>query len=68
MRVPCFNLCYPCPTLCVIISAILKEVWILRRIRMVIQYDGTEYVGWQRQPNGLAVQEVIENELSKLTG
>ena len=33
------------------------------RIRLIIQYDGTGYVGWQTQPNGLAVQEVIELSL-----
>lgn len=38
------------------------------RIRLIIQYDGTGYVGWQTQPNGLAVQEAIERELQKLTG
>lgn len=38
------------------------------RIRLVIQYDGTAYVGWQTQPNGTAVQEMIEKELEKLTG
>lgn len=40
----------------------------MKRIRMVIQYDGTAYVGWQTQSNGLAVQERIERELFKLTG
>ena len=40
----------------------------MKRIRLVIQYDGTAYVGWQTQPNGLAVQERIERELKKLTG
>lgn len=35
---------------------------------MIIQYDGTQYVGWQVQPNGLAVQEVVQRELKKLTG
>ena len=38
------------------------------RIRLIIQYDGTGYVGWQTQPNGVAVQEVLEKELGKLTG
>lgn len=38
------------------------------RIRLVIQYDGTNYVGWQTQPNGIAVQETIEKELEKLIG
>ncbi|MBQ9832984.1 MAG: tRNA pseudouridine(38-40) synthase TruA [Clostridia bacterium] len=38
------------------------------RIRMVISYDGTNYVGWQTQPNGITVQEEIEKALFKLTG
>ena len=33
------------------------------RIRLIIQYDGTGYVGWQTQPNGVAVQEVIERDI-----
>ena len=40
----------------------------MRRIRMIIEYDGTQYVGWQTQPNGLAIQEVIEKELFRITG
>jgi len=35
---------------------------------MIIQYDGANYVGWQTQPNGIAVQQVLERELKKLTG
>ena len=38
------------------------------RIRLVIEYDGTAYVGWQRQDNGVSVQETLEKELFKLTG
>lgn len=40
----------------------------MRRIRLIIEYDGTNYVGWQTQPNGLAVQQVIETELHGVTG
>lgn len=40
----------------------------MKRVRLIIQYDGAGYVGWQTQPNGLAVQEVMERELKKLTG
>lgn len=40
----------------------------MKRIRIIVQYEGTNYVGWQTQPNGLAVQERIERELNKLTG
>ena len=35
----------------------------LRNIRLVVAYDGTRYHGWQRQKNGLTVQEVIEGSL-----
>ena len=37
------------------------------RIKLTIEYDGTNYAGWQRQENALAVQQVIEDALSKLT-
>ncbi len=38
------------------------------RILLTVSYDGTSYVGWQRQKNGVSVQEVIENAITKLTG
>lgn len=40
----------------------------MSRIRMIVQYDGTAYVGWQTQPNGLSVQERLKAELHKITG
>ncbi len=40
----------------------------MRTIRLSIEYDGTNYVGWQTQPNGLAVQQVIEEALFQLLG
>ena len=36
------------------------------RTQLIISYRGTNYVGWQRQPNGLAVQQVVEEALGKL--
>lgn len=36
------------------------------RILGIVQYDGTEYVGWQKQPNGPSIQEEIEKVLSKI--
>lgn len=39
-----------------------------RRIRLVIAYDGTDYCGWQIQPNGITVEEVLNKVLSRLTG
>ena len=38
----------------------------MRAIKLTIEYDGTQYAGWQIQPNGLAVQEVLEVALSGL--
>jgi tRNA pseudouridine38-40 synthase len=35
-------------------------------VLLTIAYDGTHYSGWQIQPNGLAVQEVVEDALEKL--
>ena len=37
-----------------------------RRIALRIAYDGTNYAGWQNQDNALAVQQVIEEALSRL--
>ena len=39
----------------------------MRRIHLTIEYDGTRYAGWQRQANALAVQQVVEEKLAKLT-
>ena len=38
------------------------------RYAAVISYFGANYVGWQRQLNGLSVQEVLEKALSKALG
>lgn len=45
-----------------------QEEYILKRVMLVIAYDGTNYCGWQTQKNGLAVEEVINNTLSDLLG
>jgi tRNA pseudouridine38-40 synthase len=38
------------------------------RYKLVIEYDGAPFVGWQRQANGLSVQEAIETALRVLCG
>jgi tRNA pseudouridine38-40 synthase len=38
----------------------------LRTIKLTIEYDGTSYAGWQIQPNGIAVQQVVEEALYRL--
>lgn len=40
----------------------------MRRVRLYVAYDGTDYCGWQVQPNGITVEEVLNRELSRLTG
>ena len=35
------------------------------RILALTKYKGTQYAGWQRQPNALSIQQVIEEQLSK---
>ena len=40
----------------------------MRRILLTVEYDGTAYAGWQRQINGLAVQQVLEEALSEACG
>ena len=38
------------------------------RIKLTVSYDGSEFCGWQRQKNGVSVQETLENALYSLTG
>ena len=40
----------------------------MKRIRITVAYDGTDYCGWQIQPNGITVEEVLNRELSRLLG
>lgn len=38
------------------------------RYKLTIEYDGRPFVGWQRQANGLSVQEAVESAITRLTG
>lgn len=40
----------------------------MKRIRLTVAYDGTDYCGWQIQKNGITVEEVLNRALSRLTG
>ena len=40
----------------------------MRRVKLTIAYDGTNYCGWQIQPNGITIEEIVNKALSKLTG
>ena len=45
-----------------------RFAWARRNIMLTIAYDGTNYRGWQVQPNGMSVQECVENAVEQLTG
>jgi len=40
----------------------------MRNIKLLIEYDGTNYLGWQVQPKGLTIQGVLEEKLELLSG
>lgn len=40
----------------------------VRRVLLTISYDGTNYVGWQRQLNGMSVQQKVEEAFFALLG
>ena len=40
----------------------------MKRVRLVVAYDGTNYCGWQLQPNGVTIEEVLNRTLSDLLG
>lgn len=40
----------------------------MTRFKLTIEYDGRNFVGWQRQDNGLGVQQVLEEAVEKFCG
>ena len=40
----------------------------MKRIKLVVAYDGTNYCGWQVQPNGATIEGVLNDALSELLG
>ena len=39
----------------------------MRFLKLTIAYDGADYVGWQVQPNGISIQQVLEQAWSDVT-
>ena len=40
----------------------------MKRVGLVVAYDGTNYSGWQIQPNGITIQGVLNDALTDLLG
>src|SRR5436190_11975530 len=40
----------------------------MRNLKITLQYDGTNYVGWQRQASGTSIQGLLEDALEPIAG
>jgi tRNA pseudouridine38-40 synthase len=40
----------------------------MRNLKLTLQYDGTNYVGWQRQAAGTSIQALLEDALAPMAG
>lgn len=43
-------------------------LWLMQRIALLLQYLGTNYYGWQRQPKDVSVQQVLEETIEAICG
>ena len=50
------------------LHALCQQVNSVRTIKLTIEYDGTNYQGWQVQPNGQTIQGVVQDCLKRLSG
>jgi tRNA pseudouridine38-40 synthase len=39
----------------------------MRNFKMIVEYDGAAYCGWQRQPNGVSIQQILEEAVGRIT-
>ena len=39
-----------------------------KRVKLIVAYDGTNYNGWQVQPNGVTIESELDRHLSELLG
>lgn len=40
----------------------------MKNIKLTVEYDGTNYCGWQKQKNGNTIQQTIEEAIHEVTG
>ncbi len=38
----------------------------MRTLKMFLEYDGTAYCGWQRQKNGISIQQILEESVRRI--
>ena len=38
----------------------------MHRIKLTVAYDGTNYCGWQVQPNGISIQATLQKAIEDL--
>ena len=36
----------------------------MRNFKMIVEYDGAAYCGWQRQKNGVSIQQILEDSIA----
>jgi len=41
---------------------------IMRNFKIIVEYDGAAYCGWQRQNNGVSIQQILEEAIGLITG
>ena len=39
----------------------------MQRYKIIVEYDGTHFVGWQFQKNGLSIQEIFQKAIFQFT-
>ena len=44
------------------------EPYSRRTLKLTLEYDGSAYVGWQRQPDGVSIQALLEDALAAFEG
>ena len=38
----------------------------MKRVMLIVAYDGTNYHGWQMQPNAVTIEQILNEKLSEL--
>jgi len=46
----------------------IQKLNVLRTLKLTVEYDGTNYVGWQRQAEGVSIQGLLEEALQPFEG